>query len=149
MSRWAACCRALQLLPYASHVRTVQGSPSAESQSWCGVSFGAVSCLLKEFSKLSGISTHTFCVFLRSGREFRSIDFARFNRRSPIYSLSCEHLPVKSDYLDVTKMIKGIFIINNNGKPRLMKTYDRMVRTQRARQGPRLPSFITVAWMWK
>ena len=25
-------------------------------------------------------------------------------------------------------MIKGIFIINNNGKARLVKTYDRMVR---------------------
>ena len=28
-------------------------------------------------------------------------------------------------------MIKGIFIINNNGKPRLIKTYERMVRGTR------------------
>jgi AP-3 complex subunit sigma len=30
-------------------------------------------------------------------------------------------------------MIKGIFIVNNNGKPRLVKTYERL--TEEAQQG--------------
>lgn len=41
-------------------------------------------------------------------------------------------------------MIKGVFIINNNGKPRLLKCYERMVRTLALsqRQGRQISSAL-------